>query len=65
MSHRFSIPPHIATVSRQAKQTIVQRLYQLCFQMIDKEILKLQWLMPILQQNKHTERSESMRHFDV
>jgi hypothetical protein len=40
-------------------------LYQLCLKMIDKEILKLQWLMPILQQNKHTERSDSMRHFDV
>jgi hypothetical protein len=42
------------------------KLYQLCFKMIDKEILKLQWLMPILQQNKQTEsRSECMRHFDV
>jgi len=39
--------------------------YQLCFKMIVKEILEQQWLMPILKQNKHTERSESMRHFDV
>jgi len=30
--------------------------------MIDKEILKLQMFIPILQQKKHTERSESMRH---
>jgi len=33
--------------------------------MIDKEILKQQWLMPILKQNKHTEKSVGMRHFDV
>jgi len=40
-------------------------LDRLCFKMIDKEILKQQWLMPILKQNKHAKRSESMRHFDV
>jgi len=40
-------------------------LDRLCFKMIVKEILEQQWLMPILKQNKHTERCESMRHFDV
>ena len=46
-------------------QSFILELDRLCFKMIVKEILEQQWLMPILKQNKHTERSESMRHFDV
>jgi hypothetical protein len=48
------------TILEQAKiavpefENVINKIYQFCFKMIDKEILKLLFFMPILQQHKHT-----------